>query len=192
VTGDDTMYAAKRYGNAAVESGLKTRVVAASDPGKLIWALSQVRFSRSDGVLLVPDPRVVTPLLLKAVLRIQHRRGVPVLGFSRRHVARGLLVAAHLDPASCGQTAAVMAGNLLASQPSRSESDSRRKRPRRTRRRKNRAEQGQPTESKRHPPPPVKVQWWYNPAAARLLGIGVDRFRALKALPVGGEKERPR
>lgn len=188
VTCDDNTRRAKQYSNVAVKAGVRTRMVAASDPGKLIWALNQVKLSRSDGVLLVPDPRVVTPLLLKAVLRIQHRRGVPVLSFSRRHVARGLLMAAHLDPDSCGQAAAVMAANLLRSQGARGETDSRRERRRPRRRRKGGPSPVEPPEPKKPEPPQVKVHWWYNPAAARLLGIGADRFRALKARPVGGEK----
>jgi hypothetical protein len=80
-------------------------------------AISRLRaaVSRVDALWLQPDLDVLTLQVFQYALVLQFRRGVALVGASRRHAAQGALLALDHSPTAIGRQAAQLANQILAS-----------------------------------------------------------------------------
>ncbi len=110
--GPETGALALAAARAMAPLGVVLRVEAARTPGDAISRLRQMR--DLDGLWLMTDLEILTPQVFQYALVLQFRRGIPVLGATRRHAAQGALFALDHDPHEVGRQAAALTNQLLA------------------------------------------------------------------------------
>lgn len=94
--------------------GVQVLPTLARSPGEAVSRLRQV-VSRVDALWLQPDLDVLTLQVFQYALVLQFRRGVALVGASRRHAAQGALLALDHSPTAIGRQAALVANQILAS-----------------------------------------------------------------------------
>jgi ABC-type uncharacterized transport system substrate-binding protein len=148
---------------------------------KLLFRISTFPLHQNDVVVICPQPQLVTSLMLKALVRLQHRFSVPVVSFSRRHAMAGLLLSNQQEPRICGKKGGRWARRIIKVLHLN------KKRPQDSRRRaRKRIRYSVRTERRLRGAfaTPVSGKWWYNPAAASHLGTQAKGLAALRAQPV--------
>lgn len=149
---------------------IKAHRLAGDDPRKLIARLAKLRWKKTDGVVVAPNPKLVPTPVLRALVRVQLQCKVPVVGFARRHSAAGLVLAGQRSPRETGKAAAAAARRVLSAM-----SRTRRRRARFRRRRGRRRDRE---------PAARPFRWWYNASAAVRLRIKPKALESLEASPV--------
>jgi hypothetical protein len=90
--------------------------VLARTPGEAISRLREV-VSRVSALWLQPDLDILSLQVFQYALVLQFRRGVALVGASRRHAAQGALLALDHSPTVIGRQAAAVANQILAASP---------------------------------------------------------------------------
>ncbi len=101
---------------AARAFGLEVVPARARTPGEAISRLREV-VSRVGALWLQPDLDLLSLQVFQYALVLQFRRGVALVGASRRHAAQGALLALDHSPAAIGRQAALVANQILAATP---------------------------------------------------------------------------
>ena len=95
---------AKNYG-IKVE---KITINQASDVGTALHFLKGI-----DAILLIPDPVILNPTVLKLIILNEFKTKMPVVGFLPHHISGGVVFGYVVDLASIGKKAAVMAKSII-------------------------------------------------------------------------------
>lgn len=87
---------------------LQVRAVPLSSDAELIAKLPEA-LSDTEGVLLVPDPTVLTEQGLKSIITSCYSAGLPVVGFSPMYLEMGAALTLSVSPAEVARNAATLA-----------------------------------------------------------------------------------
>ncbi len=82
-------------------------------PGELLRRFEELR-GQIDVFWVLPDPTVLQPENLKALLLASFESRIPLYAFARKYVELGAIAAAHLDPAALGAQAAGLLPRVLS------------------------------------------------------------------------------
>ncbi len=93
----------------------------ATDMKELAAAMREL-MPRVDALLMVPDPATANHQAFEYMLLESLRRGIPLIGLSRKHVKDGALFAYSVDYRGAGRSAGRMAQQVLAGAPVKSAS----------------------------------------------------------------------
>lgn len=106
----EKMVAEARAGAAAL--GLELIAVPASGAGEVPALLAGLR-TGIDAYWLLPDPLVLTPLVLDEILLFSFRNSIPVLSYTSRYLDAGAALAITCEPAAMGEIAGELARDIL-------------------------------------------------------------------------------
>jgi len=94
-----------------------TLVAEAADSPRAVSRLLAAMEGKIDGLWMVPDPTVITPQTVEAMLIYSLEKRVPVVTFSEKYMELGATVAITFDLFAMGEQAGEMVSTILAGTP---------------------------------------------------------------------------
>ncbi len=145
----------------AEKASIKSDFIQLTSSPELVAKLANRVFSPGEAIVLGPDVEYMTYPLIEALVLLEKRLSIPVIGFSRRHVELGLVAAYQKTPEQIADKADNMMESLLKK-----------------------------SKSAEKPLKESFAGWWYNPVAASHLRVSKNLTKkarpvlsAQKALP---------
>jgi putative tryptophan/tyrosine transport system substrate-binding protein len=112
------VYLAKAQ-HAAALAGIELVLRPVREPREAVKSLESLKGSAADGLWLVPDPTVVTPLTLEANFTYSLEQKKPVVSYTEAHLRKGAAVTLNPELGRMGLQAGEMVRRLLDGVPPR-------------------------------------------------------------------------